>query len=502
MNLFCLLLTFFFSTNKILSNEYELEKSSLNGIRDQLNSMLEKENELKLLDQDYANQFKQWLDSKSIQLYEMSKNYSAYHLLNHTFNTKLREEVKTAETNFTSMIINISQDLSNVLQKKSLIAENLSDFVEKTFESYRKNKTKVNESTEAIYYDSKSPKTFCDVYEIFKKPIDQISPLNSPKRLKRSASSDCFTSSSNYCRGKVKDKDKEKKRRGLAFSRNSNKQRSTASTSTNIYTSSITTTITDTASTPIVNTTTTATITSTNIITTLTAIRTTSTATPTLSNNTKIISLNITDIESANQEENDIDRFNNNNNEEDNEDNYEEEEDDDEDDDELYDEIYWDIDCINRTQNENFKTIQKVNPNRSTIQVPTNIYKQELSINMTAYWSEELDAQFKVNYDNDNELYWQYFCSSNGMFRQYPGAYWNVPRKEDFFDCRLQSWYMMAAASSKDILFLFDISGSMTGLRLEIGKKLIEFILDTFSDNDFFNIILYSDVVSILRCFL
>ncbi len=302
MNFFCLLLTFFFSTNKILSNEYELEKSSLNGIRDQLNSMLEKENELKLLDQDYANQFKQWLDSKSIQLYEMSKNYSAYHLLNHTFNTKLREEVKTAETNFTSMIINISQDLSNVLQKKSLIAENLSDFVEKTFESYRKNKTKVNESTEAIYYDSKSPKTFCDVYEIFKKPIDQISPLNSPKRLKRSASSDCFTSSSNYCRGKVKDKDKAKKRRGLAFSRNSNKLRSTASTSTNIYTSSITTTITDTASTPIVNTTTTATITSTNIITTLTAIRTTSTATPTFSNNTKIISLNITDIESANQE--------------------------------------------------------------------------------------------------------------------------------------------------------------------------------------------------------
>ena len=82
------------------------------------------------------------------------------------------------------------------------------------------------------------------------------------------------------------------------------------------------------------------------------------------------------------------------------------------------------------------------------------------------------------------------------MYRQYPGAYWTVPKKEDFFDCRLQSWYMMAAASAKDILFLLDISGSMTGLRLEIGKKLIEFLLDTFSDNDFFNIILYSDTVS------
>jgi uncharacterized protein with von Willebrand factor type A (vWA) domain len=51
----------------------------------------------------------------------------------------------------------------------------------------------------------------------------------------------------------------------------------------------------------------------------------------------------------------------------------------------------------------------------------------------------------------------------------------------------------MAAASPKDVILLLDTSGSMTGLRLEIGKKLIEFILDTLSDNDFFNVLTFSN---------
>lgn len=157
-----------------------------------------------------------------------------------------------------------------------------------------------------------------------------------------------------------------------------------------------------------------------------------------------------------------------------------------------FEDDYWEVDCINRTYDENFKSLQKVNRNESTIQVPVNVYKQDVAINMTAYWTEALDEQFKSNYDTDNELFWQFFCSSNGLFRRYPAAYWSVPPNVDFFDCRLQSWYIMAAASPKDVIILLDVSGSMTGLRLEIGKKLIEFILDTLSDNDFFNVLTFS----------
>jgi len=184
------------------------------------------------------------------------------------------------------------------------------------------------------------------------------------------------------------------------------------------------------------------------------------------------------------------------NDEDDEDDDYDDEEGEDDEsqnpEEDSYEEVYWDVECINRTTDENFKSVQKVNKKQATIQVPTNVYKQDMEINMTAYWSDTLDDIFRENYEQDNELFWQYFCSSNGMFRRYPGAHWGVPAKEDFFDCRLQSWYIQAAASPKDVLILLDISGSMTGLRLEIGRRLIEFIMDTLTDNDFFNIITFS----------
>ncbi len=117
---------------------------------------------------------------------------------------------------------------------------------------------------------------------------------------------------------------------------------------------------------------------------------------------------------------------------------------------------------------------------------------------MTAFWTESLNKQFKINNQNNKDLNWQYFCSFFGLYRQYPGAYWTVPSREDFFDCRLQSWYVNAASSSKDIIILLDTSGSMTGIKLEIAKKLIQLLFHTFTDNDFLNVITYSDVINFL----
>lgn len=39
-------------------------------------------------------------------------------------------------------------------------------------------------------------------------------------------------------------------------------------------------------------------------------------------------------------------------------------------------------------------------------------------------WSEALDEQFKKNHDFDMSSKWQYFCSSDGFFRVYPGRYY------------------------------------------------------------------------------
>ena len=48
--------------------------------------------------------------------------------------------------------------------------------------------------------------------------------------------------------------------------------------------------------------------------------------------------------------------------------------------------------------------------------------------------------------------------------------------------------YIQAATSPKDVVILLDASGSMKGLRLEIAKATINKILDTLSDDDFFNV--------------
>ena len=50
--------------------------------------------------------------------------------------------------------------------------------------------------------------------------------------------------------------------------------------------------------------------------------------------------------------------------------------------------------------------------------------------------------------------------------------------------------YIRAAACPKDIVILLDVSGSMKGLRIEIAKATVEKILETLTDDDFFNVIM------------
>jgi hypothetical protein len=38
-------------------------------------------------------------------------------------------------------------------------------------------------------------------------------------------------------------------------------------------------------------------------------------------------------------------------------------------------------------------------------------------------WTQDLDRIFKSNYEQDPSLSWQYFGSSSGIMRQYPGVY-------------------------------------------------------------------------------
>ncbi|XP_053110983.1 voltage-dependent calcium channel subunit alpha-2/delta-4 isoform X4 [Hemicordylus capensis] len=152
--------------------------------------------------------------------------------------------------------------------------------------------------------------------------------------------------------------------------------------------------------------------------------------------------------------------------------------------------------------NEHFNNLL-VNTTFSDIQLPTNVYNKDPDILNGVYMSEALNPIFVDNFDRDPTLTWQYFGSSSGFFRLYPGIKWTPDENGVLsFDCRNRGWYIQAATSPKDIIIVVDISGSMKGLRLTIAKHTIITILDTLGENDFVNVIAYNDYVHYVEpCF-
>lgn len=68
-----------------------------------------------------------------------------------------------------------------------------------------------------------------------------------------------------------------------------------------------------------------------------------------------------------------------------------------------------------------FSTQVPVNLTRSHVQVPTEIYKNHVQVLNNARMTELLDTTFLGNFQKDNALLWQYFCSEAGVHRVYPG---------------------------------------------------------------------------------
>uniref|UniRef100_A0A8C9Y895 Calcium voltage-gated channel auxiliary subunit alpha2delta 4 n=1 Tax=Sander lucioperca TaxID=283035 RepID=A0A8C9Y895_SANLU len=153
-------------------------------------------------------------------------------------------------------------------------------------------------------------------------------------------------------------------------------------------------------------------------------------------------------------------------------------------------------------ENEHFNNMP-VNTLQSDIQIPTNVYNKDPNILNAIYNSEALNDVFISNFQKDPTLTWQFFGSSTGFFRIYPGIKWTPDANGvAAFDCRNRNWYIQAATSPKDIIIMVDISGSMKGLKMTIAKHTINTILDTLGENDFVNVIAYTDYVRYVEpCF-
>lgn len=116
-------------------------------------------------------------------------------------------------------------------------------------------------------------------------------------------------------------------------------------------------------------------------------------------------------------------------------------------------------------------------------------------------WSKGLNEVFTQNYKSDPSLSWQYFGTSQGVLRFYPGMPWNK-MEVDTYDCRVKSWYIEAATCSKDVIILFDVSGSMTGFKNYVARRTLRSLLDTLSNNDYVNVYTFKkDVEEVVACF-
>ena len=155
------------------------------------------------------------------------------------------------------------------------------------------------------------------------------------------------------------------------------------------------------------------------------------------------------------------------------------------------------------SKHPNFDEVE-VNPIHSAVHVPINVYENATDILNEIKLTENLNETFIKNFKNDPSLSWQFFGSSRGFIRIYPAAKWKTPsdpyvqsRREmpDLYDCRVQQWYIQAAASPKDIVILLDSSGSMTGLRRTIATNVVYSILDTLTEDDYVTVQTFSSVV-------
>lgn len=70
-------------------------------------------------------------------------------------------------------------------------------------------------------------------------------------------------------------------------------------------------------------------------------------------------------------------------------------------------------------------------------------------------WSSHLDPIFANNLERDAALSWQYFGSSTGFLRRFPGTQWphaGATETKPINDFRIDDWFIQAASSPKDIV--------------------------------------------------
>lgn len=81
-----------------------------------------------------------------------------------------------------------------------------------------------------------------------------------------------------------------------------------------------------------------------------------------------------------------------------------------------------DKDCNPDSINIRFSRTLSINLNYSFVQVPTEIFRNDVKILNEVKWSQDLDVLFRDNFKNNPTLQWQYIGKESGAMRSFPGS--------------------------------------------------------------------------------
>ncbi|KAJ8305297.1 hypothetical protein KUTeg_015842 [Tegillarca granosa] len=157
---------------------------------------------------------------------------------------------------------------------------------------------------------------------------------------------------------------------------------------------------------------------------------------------------------------------------------------------ELDSSVYYDSDIPKRLPNDltfipYFK--QEVSWNHSTIKIADEVPRDDNTTISSVIFTAGLEEVFKQNKREDPLIRWQYFGSTSGIVRIYPGREWstNFAGFYNDYDPRLRPWYIAATSGPKDVVIILDCRGQ----KFTIAQAVAKTVINTLTKQDYVNVI-------------
>ena len=167
------------------------------------------------------------------------------------------------------------------------------------------------------------------------------------------------------------------------------------------------------------------------------------------------------------------------------------------------------------TPDECFGEGQRMSKTASAIKLAEGVQITDISTSRNARQdvcaTQPLDGVYVRNMvqDTTGNLAWQYFGSSHGVYRFFPGNVWGHSESNNgcsFYDPRIRPWYVAASSGAKNVILILDTSGSMSfpaGLPgISVAQQAAKSVLGTLTNADFFGIVEFSTTATKFRTML